>query len=358
MAAARDMIAQMLTTGKYAGSFNDSQSARATCEDPNIRAAATEITILFAYTDKAAVAAGSPAEIKKRVDVGMTNLNAAFVNNGIGYTVKAIAEYVEVEYDAAPTEDDVDALLAELRNPDGKFNKVHQYRKQKQADVVCLIFTGFSMGKADLNGSMMVMHHGAGAFGGSYVFPHEFGHVMGATHEAGKRFTIGNTTYRTISNNGGVSIPYYSQDKKTITYMGQSLTIGDAEHDNAGTILKNASAKSNLGENLPNVPASANAAPAKLVNPATAPTPPGGPFCAVISFTCTQKGHITITYISSDATEFKVEGFDDKGKSFGGFGGQLDPSKTLLESDFYELFPGDKYVMTIGGKEVGSYTQQ
>ncbi|MCB0575983.1 MAG: hypothetical protein KDC61_15615, partial [Saprospiraceae bacterium] len=62
-----------------------------------------ELTILFAYTNQAACAAGGPAEIKKNVDYGLGLLNTALSNSNVGYRVVAISEYVEVEDGFAST---------------------------------------------------------------------------------------------------------------------------------------------------------------------------------------------------------------------------------------------------------------
>ncbi len=318
---------------------------------------AGEITILIAYTTSAAIAAGGPKNIKRDVDNGLRLLNDALVNNNIPYSVRAIVEYVEVEYGAAPTNSAVTDLLAELRKTNGKFNKVHQFRQQKKADIVCLVFSGYTMGMADLNGAMMVCHYSA--FGDSYVFPHEFGHVMGATHEAGMNFNFGeNQSYRTIATNGGVSIPYFSEPRSiTMTIAGTSRTfsIGDATHNNAGTIRTNAPAKSTLGDPLTPVASVANAAAAKLVDPLTAPMPGGGaPPYTISSFTVALDGNMTIRYQCSDAVAFTIEGYDPN--LFGGFGSNLDPSKPEMTVRHWgSAYPGDRYVLKINGVEVKSY---
>ncbi|HMG14935.1 MAG TPA: hypothetical protein VK590_05790, partial [Saprospiraceae bacterium] len=241
---------------------------------------ANEITVLFAYTTNAAFSAGGAANIKRNVDIGLKNLNDALKNSNVSYSVRAIDEFVEVEYNNTAADfSSVDQLLKELRKVDGKFNKVHQFRKQKQADIVCLIFGGYGMGYADLNGEMMVCNYEEGIFGGSYIFPHEFAHNLGATHEAAMLFDWKEAgSRRTLEGNGAVAIPYFSEDRTiTMDVAGAKRTfaLGDASHDNAKTIRKNAPAKSKLGENLGNVAASNNALAAKLVNPLSVQAPQG-----------------------------------------------------------------------------------
>jgi hypothetical protein len=320
----------------------------------------TEITILFAYTTNAAIAAGGPKNIKRDVDNGMSLLNTALANNNITLTVRAITEFVQVEYGSATSDAAVTDLLAELRKTNGKFNKVHQFRQQKQADMVCLVYSGFAMGKADLDGAFMVCHYST--FGDTYVFPHEFGHLMGATHEAGKTFNFGEgPTYRTVAANGGVAIPYFSEPRTINLTLGtavRTLTLGDATHNNAGKIKANMAAKSALGEALTVVANATGAAAATLVNPATAPTPAGPVPYTITSFTVNNAGIIVINYTTSDATAFTVEGYETgQTKSFGGFSTRLDCSKnTMNESAWGAPYPGDRYDLKIDGVVVRSYT--
>lgn len=312
-----------------------------------------EITMLFAYTNNAACGAGGPKEIKANVENGLKLLNEALKNSNIGYTVRAVPEFVEVTYGSVPSDDDVRALLAELRKTDGKFNKVHQLRKQQQADMVCLIFSGYTMGLADLDGDMMVTHYKT--FDNSYVFPHEFGHNLGATHEAGERFDFGGTTYRTVSNNGGVSIPYFSENR-TITHtengVTKSIKLGDASHDNASTMRKNAPKKATLGESLGNVAAVSGAVPAKLVNPATAPMPSGCEEAGAKVQGCnlSSKGKLTVFYSCNDATPIEIGFIDKDGNSLGGGKTSLKSGETKFEKEF-NTEPGDKAVITVNGQK-------
>ena len=321
----------------------------------------TEITILFAYTTSAAIAAGGPKNIKRDVDYGMGLLNTALVNNNIPLTVRAITQYVEVDYGAASTDAAVTDLLTELRKTNGKFNKVHQFRQQKQADMVCLVFSGYTMGKADLNGAFMVCHYAA--FNDSYVFPHEFGHVLGATHEAGMNFSFGEgPTYRTIAANGGVSIPYFSEPRTiTLSLAGanRSVTLGDASHNNAGTIRTNMTAKSALGEALTPVANAAGAANAKLVDPLTASMPTGSaaPY-TITSFTVSSTGTINVKYSCTDAVTIKVEGYDAGATTpFGGFSTSLNPSvQTVDLPGWGNPYPGDRYELKVNNVVIKTYT--
>jgi len=314
-----------------------------------------EITILFAYTTQAACAVGGPKEIKSRVDGGMKLLNEALKNSNIGCTVTAVPEFVEVQYGSAKNKDEVSTLLTELGKPSGKFNKVHQFRQQKKADMVCLIFSGYTMGLANCPGEFMVTHYET--FGSSYVFPHEFGHNLGATHEAGMHFSSNGQTFRTVSNNGGVSIPYYSEKNRTISYAfpkeTKTITLGDATHDNAGTMRARVAQQSAFGEGLQAVASVSDALSAQLVNPTTARAPIAceNPFTIKACYISQSEKSLIIDYECSDIVKIKLELKDKDGHSinFGGFNPNLSPDKVKYShGPFNEPFQtGDKFILTV-----------
>ncbi|MEZ4963597.1 MAG: hypothetical protein R2791_00020 [Saprospiraceae bacterium] len=330
-----------------------------------------ELTILFAYTNQAACAAGGPAEIKKNVDYGLGLLNTALSNSNVGYRVVAISEYVEVEDGFASTDDEVGELLKELKKPDGKYNKVHQFRQSKKADIVCLVYAGYAMGKAECPGEFMVCHYGV--FGDSYIFPHEFGHNLGATHEAAMGGSSGaypmasikGQKYRSVSGNGGPSIPYYSDDR-TITYEGQSVRIGDASHNNVATMRTNAQRISQAGEALTAVSAVSNAASAKLVNPSSAPMPQGCQSSYTIEKCYITGSDLMIEYKAKDLVRFKFQMYGEDGQPApfsGGYDPTLKPNETSYKLSFGPpaFSPKEKIVLTINeSKEmtcpVGAYT--
>jgi len=307
-----------------------------------------EIKILFVYTNTAAKAAGSPNQIKQNVNYGLNLLNSTLVNSNIDLTVTAISEYVQIDYQACPTSDAVHQLLTDLGDVNGVFNQIHQLRKEKQADIVCVIFAGYAMGVANLGGDLMVCHYST--FRDSYVFPHEFAHNMGATHEAGMNFNINGTMYRTVENNGGIAIPYFSDDRTiqyTISGTSHTLVIGDATHNNTATIRNSVPAKSILGENLPAVTVNPTAIAATLVDPTTATTPDIPVLYDIISLVVTDIGSgnykMTLTYDSQDATPFTTNFIDGtSGAQFYNFTTNLDPSTTVYNFEFTgSLYAGD-----------------
>jgi len=323
-----------------------------------------EITILFAYTSQAACAAGGPAILKQNVDKGLRLLNEALTNSRIDYTVRAVPKFVEVDYEnSVSSRDAVLGLLNELDKFTGVFNIVHHFRKKEKADMICLIFSGIGMGMAQLGGDKMVCHYST--FDESYVFPHEFGHNLGATHEAGKRFRLAGQDYRTVSNNGGEAIPYYSEDREidyTIDDVVHSLQLGDAQHNNAQTMRDKANDMARRGENLRTVPLVGSAANARLVEPGSAPMP-----------ACTKEkveiqqcfigsdGVLTFNYISQDEVKISAKLLDSSNNITNvGFSTSLKPtaspfvskqSSTPIVGDYYEVTIADETFECPIGKE-------
>jgi hypothetical protein len=311
------------------------------------------ITILFAYTTKAAMEVGGPQEIKKNVTRGIFLLNQALRNSNVGYEAMPIAEFVHVKDESVVGENGAGDLIREFNNPQGRFNKVHQFRKQKQADLMCLIFEGGRTSMGMLNGEVMVVT-AKGAWDGTWIFPHEFGHVLGAEHDedaysrqglpepAYDRYLhdFGHAAYkyRTVSNNGGVSLPYFSEDRE-ITHTENGITktirLGDQYYDNAAILRRNAPNKVKLGENLSDVPSVAGALDAELVNPDTAPIPAGAktPY-EFKSLTFSKNGLVSFSYDASEdfarkyAFYFVLKFYDETGKSdpwLGSYSSGLNP---------------------------------
>lgn len=312
------------------------------------------ITVLFAYTKRAALDIGGGAkEIKNQVDYGMKLLNDALKNSNIGYGVTAVAEYVEV--DMMDEVSDARGLLTELGKVEGKYNKVHQYRQMKQADIVCLIFNGSdAKGIANLFGDLMVCH--IYTFDGSYIFAHEFGHNLGAVHsnKEGEPYQrtyhhkFNDQWYGTVSNNGRIAIPYFSENR-TINYTfkyqdandeykwktkTEKVKLGDDKYNNAATMRNQAKKTVLFGEALKPVKNAPGAYNARLVNPSTEPIPAGGRAAfKFIDFTfndntklATFKYEATQIYCSK-YRKYDIKAIDPTGKEIAGFGqyGGLNP---------------------------------
>ncbi|MEM6966572.1 MAG: hypothetical protein AAF573_17540 [Bacteroidota bacterium] len=318
---------------------------------------AGEISILFAYTTKAATEVGGPKKIKQNAANGIRLLNEALANNGITYRAKMIPQFVHIKDNNTNTAD----VITEFNKSDGDYCAVHKYRKQLQADMVCLVFEGGNTSKAMLGGAVMVVT-AKGAWDGSYIFPHEFGHAMGCKHETGFRvydFGAKPYPYRTISANGGYSLPYFSQNKSVTHTTKDGVTkvikIGDASHDNAAIIRQNAAAKSQLGENLPNLPNCRGRYPAELVNPDTEPNPPGTltPF-ALQTFQWDKAGNVDFKYEASvdfakTYPSYKLKYYDENGQPnnwLGSRSGFVNPGRPYDAS--FRTFRPDK--ITSGSK--------
>lgn len=318
---------------------------------------AGEITILFAYTTKAATEVGGPKKIKQNAANGIKLLNEALANNGISYRAKMIPQFVHIKDNSSGTAD----VITEFNKPDGDYCAVHKYRKQLQADIVCLVFEGGKTSKGMLGGAVMVVT-AKGAWDGSYIFPHEFGHVMGCKHETGYRvydFGANPYPYRTVSANGGYSLPYFSQNR-SVNYttkdgVTKMIKIGDAEHDNAAIIRQNAAAKSQLGENLPSLSNCMGRYQAELVNPDTEPNPPGTltPF-ELQTFKWDKAGNVTFMYEASidfakTYAGYKLKYYDENGQPnnwLGSRNGFINPGRPYDAS--YRTFRPDK--ITSGSK--------
>lgn len=322
-----------------------------------------EINVLFAYTSRAAIQAGGPGELKKNVDNGISLLNEALRNSNIGYTAVIIPRFVEVTSEDQPKNStEVRGLLDELRKTDGKYSGVHKFRKDLQGDIVCLIFSGYTMGMADshngaiIAGQFMVCHYET--FGGNWVFPHEFGHNLGAQHDPTKNsngsnspynWKYGLNTYRTVSNNGGVAIPYFSEDR-TVQYEidGQmrNIKLGDRNYDNVKIMKQVAPLAAAMSDNLPSISVSGNAYPAKLVYPASAPMPSGSKQTTeVTNMRMDGNGIMYISYNSPSGGRFKLIDFKDgDGNSIDRFGYNPLLSSNKNEVSLPVVFEKNDYV--------------
>jgi hypothetical protein len=186
-------------------------------------------------------------------------------------------------------------------------------------------------------------------FDASYVFAHEFGHVLGCAHfgetgmfpySSGFTMTAGGKKFRTIENNGAVSAPYFSQNT-TATVNGQKVAIGDATHDCAKDIKEVAPAFSKFGGTLPAITGAGKYA-AKLVTIPAAAVPPSAP-SKKITITITDKGAGEVTNPSGEALYLALD-LLEKGSSVGRVlalvqpGAKVNPSHEMFKGDVLEVW--------------------
>ncbi|MGA9768480.1 MAG: M12 family metallo-peptidase [Blastocatellia bacterium] len=233
------------------------------------------IDILFAYTTEAATEAGGLTALKVAyIDNGVRLLNEALTNSQTNAQIRVIPKLIEVSGVPVPqSQQDVSNILAALSKPDGDFSQVHQYRQQLKADILVLIFNGsVKMGKANLgqapvdsnrNRACMVTH--LATFGESYVFPHEFAHILGCNHQNEKGITPYAAGYnpgdgwRTIEANGGIAVPYFSANRTVTTANYGTIQIGNAANADCSRSIREVGAAFSLfGDNLPAINTSAN----------------------------------------------------------------------------------------------------
>ena len=255
------------------------------------------MTVLFAFTREAADAVGGSQKIKERVDNGLRLLNGALKNSATGVQVHAVAKFVEVTGVAKPTTNaKVGEMLREVTDVNGRFSGVHQARADLRADMVCLIFDGHAMGQANLGKppadrmaprAIMVTQHGT--FGESYIFPHEFGHVLGCAHQGEEGgmapYARGyspisiagalNNPWRTVTANGGVSLPYFSANRQVTqryqkpdaSHADATVQVGTPQNDCARAIRESGPAYARLGDHLTRPANNAAAYATRLVTP-------------------------------------------------------------------------------------------
>ena len=329
---------------------------------------------MLAYSKESAVEIGGGVqEIKKQLELGLADLNTSLSNSNVGYRCVVNAKYVEVEGVGEIAKGQSKGLLGELRKPDGKYNNLHKIRKEFKADIVCLVFSGDeNTCWGDLNGYFMVCHYES--LNSGSIFAHEFGHNLGAIHsdkaekKTGKSYnwSYRGNNYRTVSNNGGIAIPYFS-DNRTVTHEyryqdpndnyawkteRKQVKLGDEHYNNVALMRKQAPIAQKAGESLPEVPDVPGALKVRKVNPDTEPLPAGAKDkFKFIDFTYNESTQLAqFTYNASEifmveGHDYKIEAVNAMGEEIGGLGsnGAMNPGyPKVVEASF------KKYVHTNG----------
>ncbi|MBL8216994.1 MAG: S-layer homology domain-containing protein [Bryobacterales bacterium] len=174
-------------------------------------AADTRIDVLVAYTGRVRSQMGSTAAVENRINLAIAEANQAMQNSNIPIEFQ-LARAMEVAY---PEDQEANlshnTILWRLRNPsDGYFDDVPPARAQYNADLVSLWIHGAgAMGgvvgiafqlddptdATHASWSYSVVENNF-ALGPYFTMSHEFGHMMGATHD------------RNNANPGDSAFPY------------------------------------------------------------------------------------------------------------------------------------------------------
>ncbi len=158
----------------------------------------TVIDVIVAYTTLTRTAAGGTAQIETEIDLAIAAANDAYINSGIGTSLRLL-ETREVAYNEAGS---FETHLDRLRNPDDGFmDEIPALRETSAADLVALFVTDNSAGdpaglayvlrelastRSDLGFSVTRWNVAA-----PFVFPHEIGHNQGCAHEPADGGSVG-----------------------------------------------------------------------------------------------------------------------------------------------------------------------
>ena len=146
------------------------------------------IDVLVAYTPRARTAAGSAAAMALDIDAAVALTNQAYANSGVTQRIRLVRT-VEINYTETNMSTDLDRVTDKT---DGFMDEIHTLRDEAAADIVSLIVDNneATAGIAWILQGLRPSFE-ANAFNvvdiccvaNGFVFAHELGHNMGATHD-------------------------------------------------------------------------------------------------------------------------------------------------------------------------------
>lgn len=274
--------------------------------------------VLVVYTPAARTAAGSDANMLARINLGITETNAAYANSGIVPRLRLVGAEVVSYTESGDLGSDLDAIT---NTADGLMDAVHARRNALGADLVKLVVgdaAGGACGVAWLMTSLSSAF-AANAFSvtaypcisPNYTFGHELGHNMGSHHHpddgaSGALYAYsygykhpGNAFRTVMAYNCPTSCPrilYFSNP--AVTYSG--LPTGTvAQHNNALSINNARSTIANWRQAL-----TTNTAPtiSAITNRTTAEDTPTAAIAFTVGDAQTAAASLTVTAVSSNPT--------------------------------------------------------
>lgn len=149
----------------------------------------TVFDVLVVYTERARIVAGSDANVKTRIALGITETNTAYANSGIIPRLRLVGAEPITYTESGNLEIDLNAVT---NTSDGLMDAVHARRNALGADLVKLVVGEVAGGACGVAWLMPVLSssYAATAFSvtaypcisPNYTFGHELGHNMGSLH--------------------------------------------------------------------------------------------------------------------------------------------------------------------------------
>lgn len=190
------------------------------------------IDMLVAYTPAALTKVGGLTAMKALINMGIADTNKAFVNSGVGLSVRLVGTMPVTQNESSDFSADLGALRSKT---DSKWNEVHSMRTKLGADQVTLVgaypnnsVAGIGYIKAVASTAFTIVKSSAFSM---YTFSHELGHNIGLQHSDGYVNSAGR--FRTIMAYG--TYPRIRRfSNPSLTYNG--YRTGDSDQNSASIL--------------------------------------------------------------------------------------------------------------------------